>query len=347
MARLAPQPAPAPAAAILAAGSALPAAPAGALPDWVQLLPAGDEVHTFDGRGPYRVADMAALARASMADPRGLFIDEGHATDLGQASAPAMGWIEALEVREGALWGRVAWTAQGEALVRGRAYRGLSPVLILDPADRRTVLRVARASLVNVPNLRGLAALNTEDPMEDLSDRLAAALGLAAGALPGALIEAAAAQRAALTEAAAALGVEGGGAAALVAAARAAGSGAVAALQAELADLRAGMAAAAARQARAAAEAWMAGLTRAIPAADREGLVALHAEDPARAERIVALYPDLGRSGADAGRPPAAAPGRPGEGLTAQQREVIRALGTDPARYREVLAAETAEREGR
>ncbi|MEI6100087.1 MAG: hypothetical protein WCS20_17730, partial [Alphaproteobacteria bacterium] len=58
----------------------------GEVPDWVHLLPsASGELRTFDGRGPYRVVDPAAVIAASFAaDPRdasGLLVDENHALE--------------------------------------------------------------------------------------------------------------------------------------------------------------------------------------------------------------------------------------------------------------------------
>jgi phage I-like protein len=152
------------------------------VPDWVHLLPAaGGKIATYDGRGPYRISDPAAIIAASMhADSRdvhGLIIDENHSTDLAQPlglPSPARGHITEMDVRADGIWGRVKWGQTGIALLTERAYRGISPVIIYRPDG--TVLRIARASLVNYQNLRGLVALNSESVM-DLK-QLAMALGL-------------------------------------------------------------------------------------------------------------------------------------------------------------------------
>ncbi len=146
-----------------------------AAPDWIQLLPAGTQIRTHDGRGPYN-ADLNQLA----AQNTRLVLDENHSTDLAAPMglpAPAMGWITELQARPDGLWGHVEWTEPGRALVAGRAYRGISPVLDIEAASKR-VRAVLRASLVNRPNIKDLVALNQETDMNPLLKKLIAALGL-------------------------------------------------------------------------------------------------------------------------------------------------------------------------
>lgn len=131
------------------------------VPEWVHLLPAG-QVRTVDGRGPYMVANMAALAAASLKGGQKLPIDENHATDKGAVlglPAPARGWIVALEARSNGLWGKVQWTGPGRKLMQEKAYAGISPVIVHDKAN--TVALLLRASLTNTPNLQGLATLHS------------------------------------------------------------------------------------------------------------------------------------------------------------------------------------------
>ena len=87
--------------------------------------------------------------------------------------SPAAGWIERLDVRDGAIWGRVAWTPSGAEALNARAYRYLSPVLRHDKDGR--VLGLAGAGLVNRPNL-SMAALNAEQGV--VMKNLFAKLGL-------------------------------------------------------------------------------------------------------------------------------------------------------------------------
>lgn len=148
---------------------ALPAEP----PEAIQLLPAG----TFagvDGRGPYRVADAAAVVADSLAAAPGgrLAIDYDHAIDLAAPEgrpAPAAGWVTGLEIRDGAIWGRVEWTEDGARAVRARHYSFISPVFTHGKADG-VVARVLRASLTNAPNLQ-LAALHHSQTEEADMDK--------------------------------------------------------------------------------------------------------------------------------------------------------------------------------
>ncbi|KZX92308.1 hypothetical protein A3718_12115 [Erythrobacter sp. HI0019] len=136
--------------------------------EWLHLLPGGGTVRTGDGRGPYTVDDYEALAAVSLGDGDRLVLDECHSTDLaapkGQ-SAPARGWIVALEARADGIWGQVEWTGTGRQLRADKAYRGISPV-IAHTKDNR-IVAIKRASLVNDPNLQGLTALHQKESEMD------------------------------------------------------------------------------------------------------------------------------------------------------------------------------------
>jgi phage I-like protein len=137
-------------------------------PEWIELLPAG----TFagrDGRGPFRVSDPDAIIAATDAlrMEAGLPIDYDHATDFAAPSgrrAPAAGWIRAIEVRNGALWGKVEWTKHGSAAVVTHEYRYISPVF--EYSQDGEVRRVLRAALTNNPNLY-LTAISASVPNDD------------------------------------------------------------------------------------------------------------------------------------------------------------------------------------
>lgn len=152
----------------------------GAAPDWVELLPAGPEIVGRDGRR-WRMTDAARVIAATAAVGRPLVFDWEHGSETLAPKgrrAPAAGWIEAFEVREGAVWGQVSWTDQGRADVTSRAYRFLSPTFDFDPQSGE-IVRLVSAGLVHAPNLP-VRALNREEPM-DLT-KLCQALGLAATA---------------------------------------------------------------------------------------------------------------------------------------------------------------------
>lgn len=338
----------------LAAAHALP--DQDGAPDWVHLLPAVQrEITTFDGRGPYRVVDADAVIAASLDDPRGLPIDENHATDLAAPKggpAPARGWITELQSREDGIWGRVEWTGTGRDLVAGRAYRGISPVFFHD--GKGVIRKIARASLVNTPNLRGLTALHQENPMTFM-ERMAELLGLQRDASEdqiAAAVEATAAKapqlQSSLTAIGAALGVaESAEPQVIIDAARAARSGgtSVAALQAELVSITGELNTIREAGARAAATSFVDGAIRAGRVGVkplRDHYIAMHMQDPARVEKEVGAMPVLGPSGTIA-NPPAAANGE--IALNSDQLAAARALGVDPADYAKTLAAERGKEE--
>lgn len=165
---------------------------AGQPPEWIMLMPAGNAgiITTVDGRGPYRVTDASQLITASLQAAGGMLpIDENHATDLagpnGQPS-PARGWVTDLQARADGIYGKVEWSEPGKALMAEKAYRFISPVFTHDKTGK--VGRLLRASLVNNPNLHGMAALNAQETNMDLLAQLRTLLGLADDADEAAVI---------------------------------------------------------------------------------------------------------------------------------------------------------------
>lgn len=158
--------------------------PGAHVPDWIELLPPGPEIKGRDGRA-WLLDNPQAIVEAFHADTKDLPVDIEHATELKAPKgdrAPAVGWIKALEVRNGGVWGRVEWTNDGGFTVSERQYRYISPVFQYDKTTKQ-ILRLTSAALTNQPNL-ALQALNREgqteheeEPDMDLK-QLLAALGL-------------------------------------------------------------------------------------------------------------------------------------------------------------------------
>lgn len=99
---------------------------------------------------------------------------------------PAAGWIEALELRDGALWGRVRWTQTAATLIGSREYRFLSPVFRAEEGGR--VISLEGAGLTHYPNLDlAPVAHNKGVSMTDLAT-LAQTLGAPADADVAALV---------------------------------------------------------------------------------------------------------------------------------------------------------------
>lgn len=166
------------------------------VPEWVHLIPAGTFSGT-DGRGPYVLADPQKVIAASMAAGK-LAIDENHAIDLSAPKggpSPARGWVVEMQARADGIWGRVEWTGSGTALMQDKAYLGISPALYVDKRHSPYVVSsMARASLVNTPNLTALTSLHRSQKMDFIA-QARQALGLAADASEAAVLAAIGAQK--------------------------------------------------------------------------------------------------------------------------------------------------------
>lgn len=144
--------------------TALPAT-AGGAPDWIQILPAGSFTGR-DGRGPHRCDPERVIARTrTYTGPVDIPVDYDHQLEHAAKngrSAPASGWITALEARKDGVWGKVEWTEKGRASVESREYRYVSPVYF--HTREGTVQAVESVALTNMPNLTGLKALASREP---------------------------------------------------------------------------------------------------------------------------------------------------------------------------------------
>ena len=336
----------------------LPGAAIGAAPDWIMLVPAG----TFrgeDGRGPYVMADPARVIAASMTgDHPRLPIDENHATDhamrTGQPS-PARGWIVQMDVRDGALWGRVEWTASGQVLMAEGAYRGISPVFSADKAGR--IHQVFRAALTNTPNLGDLPTLHTrKDDTMDLA-QIRAALALPETADEAAVMAALAAQRTAtaahsaeLARIATAAGVAAGADLVTVLAAQRAGAGDAGRMAAELVTLQTQVTTMRNDAARQRATAAIDGAVRAgkpIPTTLRDHYIARHMADAASVDLELAGMVSLHAGGMPIMQ---AASDMDGETMSKMDMETCKKMGLDPkafaAHKKAVREAALADMEG-
>jgi len=320
------------------------------VPEWVHLVPSG----TFfgvDGRGPYTLSDPAALIAASLpAASAKLPIDENHAIDRAAPKgepSPARGWVSELQARTDGVWGRVEWTGAGRALMADKAYQGISPALAIDPATRR-VTRIARASLVNTPNLAQLTTLHSRSSQHmDFIAQMRAALGLPADATEEAVLAAASAQKAqvethltqaALISQAAGLAADAPPAALILHLQAQATSGTVAekelrqtviSLQSQLTSLQDGAKRAAAEQA--VDDAIRAGKAGVKPL--RDHYITRHMADPSAVLTEFAALPAINAGGArdPAGRESGARD--PNSGLTPADREVCELMGIDAVAF--------------
>ena len=348
----------------LMAEQPLPAtAEGGDAPEWIHLLPAPADglVKTGDTRGPYHLTrSLQSIIDASFERAPQIEIDINHATYLAAKNggrSDAVGWIVEMQAREDGIWGRVDWTPEGRRLVAERAYRAISPVLMADRS--KNVASIANASLVNRPNLRGLAALHMEGAMA-LRDILAGKLGLKEDATDEDIVAAidgkgggeTAALQARMEEVGLALGLPAAASAeAGVAAAKSAkadgGDELIAAMQAEMAGMFAELEVLKGEGAKSRAEAFVDGAIRdghAGISARRDLFVSMHMENAERTEQLIAGLPKI-RAGAIV---PADPPTKGGEAhLNAEQLDAARQLGLSRAEYRAMLDAEREEEEAR
>ena len=160
--------------------------PEGEPPEWIMLMPAG-ELNARDGRRWHLDdADAVAAETRRHAGDTDLVFDYGHQTDYAKENgqpAPAAGWIKALDVRGGDIWGRVDWTERARSAIAAREFRYVSPTF--SHTRSGTVVCLHRAALTNTPAL-DLPALAQRDggSMHEQLKRVLVKLGLTEGSEP-------------------------------------------------------------------------------------------------------------------------------------------------------------------
>ena len=123
--------------------------------EWIQVLPGGQVVAARDDR-IFQVLDaQGIIARSELP----MLVDWEHDSEKWDGSTEAAGWITSLETSDGSngralgLWASVEWTPKGKLDVDTKAYRYLSPVLMIDGGESRAVLSIASVALTNKPAL--------------------------------------------------------------------------------------------------------------------------------------------------------------------------------------------------
>ncbi len=177
-----------------------------AAPDWIELVPKGPNILGRDGRkwtmtSPQTVLDF--FVKRGLPLP----VDFEHASEHKAPKgdpAPAAGWVEELQIRDGSIWGRVDWNDSGRNAIEAREYRFISPVIAFTKAGN--IIAVVSAALTNQPNL-SLTALNQEEAIkvDPELEEIAKALGLGADVGKDAIVKAINSQTSALTTAQAAV----------------------------------------------------------------------------------------------------------------------------------------------
>jgi len=151
----------------------------GTAPEWIELVPAGTVVRGRDRR-EWLNTKPQGIIDAFRAERRPVVLDWEHGSELNAAKgerAPAAGWVEELEMRAGAIWGRIRWTPKGGADVAERSYRYVSPSFIVNRITNE-ITRLKSAALTHAPNLELTALNRTENTMGEDMNKIARALGL-------------------------------------------------------------------------------------------------------------------------------------------------------------------------
>ncbi len=142
----------------------------------VVIVPWG-EVRSASGDFIVDAESARAAVEAFAAQANELPIDYEHQTLGGRyaspsGQAPAAGWVRRLEAVEGeGLVAEVTWTDRARALIAGREYRYLSPVVIVRKDDRRLVA-LHSAALTNKPAIHGMSPIVNRASVggDDLAD---------------------------------------------------------------------------------------------------------------------------------------------------------------------------------
>lgn len=316
------------------------------VPEWLHIMPAGT-FKGIDGRGPFTLANAAAVIVASMANGR-IPLDENHATLLATktgAPSPARGWIVEMQARADGIWARVEWNDAGTALMTERAYRSLSPVFSHDKGG--TVLSILSVALTNNPALPELTALFTHSKPENGMDpvQFRAALGLPETADEAAILaavttlaETARGQTAAMTAIATAVGAPEATQAAIVTAltARQGDQVSIATLTATITGLETRIQQMTAEQSRRDATVFVDQAIRDGKPINplRDHYIARFTADPEAVRKEIAALPSIH----DGGIKPREAVDPKDVALTAEDQQVIQMMGLDADLYRRTKA---------
>ncbi|WNJ96546.1 phage protease [Vibrio ruber] len=150
--------------------------PHGDVPEWIQLLPAG-QMTGNDGRS-FVNSNPQQVIIYWQAIGRDIPLDIEHATEIKAPKgepAPAQGWFDKLEVRDGEVWAHLTPNPSGIATIANREYRYISPAFYHD--SEGNILGLSSVGLTNKPNLK-LPALNHQQEKQPMPIPAAIAVAL-------------------------------------------------------------------------------------------------------------------------------------------------------------------------
>lgn len=160
------------------------------VPAEISILPLG---HVRSSKGDFDVDEesFAAMQRQIVRRGVDLVVDYEHQTLKG-VEAPAAGWVKALKLEDGQIKAEVEWTPRGEAYLKNREYRYLSPVIL---AKNGKAMGLHSLALTNTPAILGMTPIVNSDTFDEGGEEhmdlkeLAEALGLGADATMEQILE--------------------------------------------------------------------------------------------------------------------------------------------------------------
>lgn len=133
---------------------------------WVHIMPAG-QWRGYDGRGPYRLSNPAAVIAKSLRPKTDLVIDRDHVRFFNPTvEVKAAGWMKKMEVRDGEIWAYVEWVETAKQELEKKEYRYFSPEYEVDP-ETREIIRITGGTLTNTPNFELDAVASAQNPQTE------------------------------------------------------------------------------------------------------------------------------------------------------------------------------------
>lgn len=126
------------------------------VPKTVKLLPLG-QVKSQKGDFIVDESSYQSISQKFKNRKVDLVIDYEHQT-LENVQAPAGGWIKDITLEKDGIYALVDWTDKASQYIKGKEYRYLSPVVLVDKSTRR-VQALHSVALTNTPAIDGMEAI--------------------------------------------------------------------------------------------------------------------------------------------------------------------------------------------
>lgn len=139
----------------------------GSIPEWIQLVPVGEfpitRIVEEDGKKEKKtelqIVDQSSISAMAKSFQGPALLDFDHESYEGDKRTTAAGWIIEVEGRgEEGLWGKIDWSDSGQAAIKGKEYRYISPVFPEEGVEslgegKIRPIQMESAALTNWPNM--------------------------------------------------------------------------------------------------------------------------------------------------------------------------------------------------